>query len=30
MKYYSVVKGTVMKNSVIVRWLNLEPVIQSE
>ena len=30
MKCYSVVKGTVIKNSVIVRSLNLEPVIQSE
>ena len=30
MEYCSVVRGTVMKNSVRVRGINLEPVIQSE
>ena len=30
MEYCSVVRGTVMKNSVRVRGINLEPIIQSE
>ena len=29
MEYYSVIKGSKFE-SVLVRWMNLEPVIQSE
>ena len=30
MKYYSAIDYTMKSNSVLVRWMNLEPVLQGD